>query len=116
MTDINDHISYTYIEYNSFIHMKYKHLFVNSIYDYESADEYPLIITWAEVGMKVDEETGKALAVAAKTAYYPDSLKVSEDMFENMVQAFNLFPDNPNDDEDGSSKLRLEFARALLNK
>ena len=114
MTNINDHIAYTYIEYNSFIHMKYKHLFVNRIYDSESADEYPLIITWAETDMKLDDETGKALAVAAKTSYYSDTLKISEDMFENMIQAFNLFPDSHENDIE-SSKLRLEFARALLN-
>ena len=114
MTNINDRIAYTYIEYNSFIYMKYKHLFVNYIYDSESADEYPLIITWAETDMKLEEETGKALAVAAKTADYSDTLKISEDMFENMVQAFNLFPDTHKDDID-SSKLRLEFVKALLN-
>ena len=114
MTNINDHIAYTYIEYNSFIHMKYKHLFVDSVYDYEEMAECPLIITWAETDMKLDEGTGKALAVAAKTAYYLDNLKISEDMFENMIQAFNLFPDSHEDDED-SSKLRLEFAKALLN-
>ena len=112
--NINDHIAYTYIEYNSFIHMKYKHLFVNYIYDSESADEYPLIITWAENDMKLDDETGKALAVATKTSYYLDTFKVSEDMFENMVQAFIIFPDS-NDEEEASSKLRLEFVKALLN-
>ena len=114
MTNINDRIAYTYIEYNAAFHMKYKHLFVNTIYDSESADEYPLIITWAETDMKLDEETGKALAVAAKTPYYSDTLKISEDMFENMLQAFFLFPDSSNDDED-SSKLRLKFVKALLN-
>ena len=64
--------------------------------------------------MKLDDETGKALAVAAKTSYYADTLKISEDIFENMIQAFNLFPDSHEDDTD-SSKLRLEFAKALLN-
>ena len=114
MTNISDRIAYTYIEYNSFIHMKYKHLFVDSVYDYEEMAECPLIITWAETDMKLDEGTGKALAVAAKTSYYSDTLKISEDMFENMIQAFNFFPDSHEDDID-SSKLRLEFARALLN-
>lgn len=114
MTNINDHIAYTYIEYNSFIHMKYKHLFVDSVYDYEEMAECPLIITWAETDMKLDEGTGKALAVAAKTSYYLDNLKLSEELFENMLQAFILFPDVNSDDED-SSKLRLEFAKALLN-
>ena len=114
MTNISDHIAYTYIEYNSFIHMKYKHLFVDRVYDYEEMAECPLIITWAETDMKTDDETGKALAVAAKTSYYSDTLKISEDMFENMIQAFNLFPDSHEHDTD-SSKLRLEFAKALLN-
>lgn len=115
MANISDHIAYTYIEYNSFIHMKYKHLFVDRVYDYEEMAECPLIITWAETDMKTDDETGKALAVAAKTAYYSDTLKISEDMFENMIQAFNLFPDSHEHNTD-SSKLRLEFVKALLNK
>lgn len=114
MTNISDHIAYTYIEYNSFIHMKYKHLFVDRVYDYEEMAECPLIITWAETDMKTEEETGKALAVAAKTSYYLDAFKISEDMFENMIQAFILFPDS-NDEEVYSSKLRLEFTKALLN-
>ena len=114
MTNINEFVAYTYIEYNSFIHMKYKHLFVDSVYDYEAMGEYPLIITWAETDMKTEEETGKALAVAAKTSYYLDTLKISEDMFENMVQAFILFPDS-NNEEVYSSKLRLEFVKAILN-
>ena len=94
--------------------MKYKHLFVDRVYDYEDMDKYPLIITWAEPDMKLNDETGKALAVAAKNAYYSDTLKLSEDMFENMIQAFSFFPDSHEDDTD-SSKLRLEFAKALLN-
>ena len=114
MTNISNQIAYTYIEYNPSIHMKYKHLFVDRVYDCEEMDECPLIITWAETDMKVDDETGKALAVAAKTSYYPDRLKISEDMFENMIQAFILFPDS-NDEEECSSKLRLEFTKALLN-
>ena len=115
MTNINNRISYMYIEYSTAFHMKFKHLFVNGIYDSESADKYPLIITWAENGMKLDEETGKALAVAAKTACYEDSFKVTEEFFEDALQAFFLFPDSSDDDED-SSKLRLEYVKALLNK
>ena len=103
-----------YIEYTTAFHMKYKHLFVDRVYDYEEMAECPLIITWAETDMRVYDETGKALAVAAKTAYYSNTLKISEDMFENMIQAFNLFPDSHEPDTD-SSKLRLEFARAPLN-
>ena len=114
MTNIFDNVGYTYIEYSTAFHMKYKHLFINSIYDQESIDEYPIIITWAETGMKVDEETGKCLAVATKRSYYLDTLEVSEDLFENMLQAFFLFPDSSNDDED-SSKLRLEYVKAILN-
>ena len=114
MTNISEHIGYTYIDYNAAFHMKYKHYFINKVYDHEDVYACPLIITWAETDMKVDDETGKALAVAAKTAYYSDTLKISEDMFENMVQAFNLFPDIHENDID-SSELRLEFARALLN-
>ena len=114
MTNISEYLGYTYIEYNSYIHMKYKHLFVDRVYDYEDMGEYPLIITWAETDMKLDDETGKALAVAAKNAYYSDTLKISEDMFENMIQAFSFFPDSHEDGTD-SSKLRLEFAKALLN-
>lgn len=114
MTNISDNVGYTYIEYSTAFHMKYKHLFVNRIYDHEDVDEYPLIITWSETGMKVDEETGKCLAVATKASYYPDNLKLSEELFENMLQAFILFPDVNCDDED-TSKLRLEFVKALLN-
>ena len=113
MTNIIDSVGYTYIEYSTAFHMKYKHLFVNSIYDGDSVDEYPLIITWAETDMKEDIETGKCLAVATKGSYYLDTLKISEDLFENMLQAFFIFPDI--NDED-SSKLRLEFVKALLNK
>ena len=114
MTNIIDNVGYTYIEYSPSFHMKYKNLFVNSIYDAERVDEYPLVITWAEADMKVDEHSGKCLAVATKTSYYLDTFKVSEDTFENMLQAFILFPDS-DDEEEYSSKLRLEFVKAILN-
>ena len=114
MANIIDSVGYTYIEYSTAFHMEYKHLFVNSIYDDDSVDEYPLIITWAETEMKEDEETGKCLAVATKGLYYLDTLQLSEDLFENILQAFILFPDSNDKDED-SSKLRLEFVKALLN-
>lgn len=114
MTNIIDNVGYTYIEYSTSFHMKYKHLFVNRIYDEDSVDECPLVITWAEADMKIEEESGKPLAVAAKTSYYLGTFKVSEDTFENMLQAFIIFP-NSNDEEEYSSKLRLEFAKALLN-
>lgn len=103
-----------YIEYSTAFHMKFKHLFVNSIYDDDSVDECPLIITWAETDMRVSEETGKCLAVATKTSYYLDTFKVSEDTFENMLQAFIIFPGSDNADED-TSNLRLEFVKAFLN-
>ena len=114
MTNIIDNVGYTYIEYSTAFHMKYKHLFVHRIYDEDSVDECPLVITWAEADMKVDEDSGKCLAVATKTSYYLDTFKVSEDTFENMLQAFIIFPDS-NDEEEYSSKLRLEFVKALLN-
>lgn len=114
MKDIVDNVGYTYIEYSTAFHMKYKHLFVSRIYDEDSVGEYPLVITWAEADMKVDEDSGKCLAVATKTSYYLDTFKVSEDTFENMLQAFIIFPDS-NDEEEYSSKLRLEFVKALLN-
>ena len=114
MTNIVNNIGYTYISYSATFHMKYKHLFVDSIYDHESVGVYPLIITWAENDMKTEEGSGKCLAVATKTKYYLDTLKISEDIFENMLQAFILFPDS-NDDDEESNELRLEFAKALLN-
>ena len=114
MTNIIDNVGYTYIEYSTAFHMKYKHLFVNRIYDEDSVAEYPLVITWAEVDMKIDYEIGKPLAVATKASYYLDTFKVSEDTFENMLQAFIIFPDS-NDEEEYSSKLRIEFVKALLN-
>ena len=114
MTNIIDNVGYTYIEYSTAFHMKYKHLFVHRIYDEDSVDQCPLVITWAEADMKVDEDSGKCLAVATKTSYYLDTFKVSEDTFENMLQAFIIFPDS-NDEEEYSSKLRLEFVKAILN-
>lgn len=115
MTNIGDNVGYTYIDYSAAFHMKYKHLFVDRIYDHEIVDEYPLIITWAETDMKIEKDSGKPLAIATMTSYYLGISKVSEDIFENMLQAFILFPDN-NDDDEESSKLRLEFVKALLNK
>ena len=44
--------------------------------------------------------------------YFKDSSKCTQNMY---LQAFFLFPDSSNDDED-SSKLRLEYVKALLNK
>ena len=113
MTNISDNVGYTYIEYSPSFHMKYKHLFVNRVYDHENVDEYPLIITWSETDMKVHNQTGKCLAVATKDVYYLDTLQLSEDLFESMLQAFILFPDSNKDDEE-SSKLRIEFVKALL--
>ena len=101
-----------YIEYTTAFHMKFKHLFSEDIYDSDRIDTCPLIITWAEMDMAVGETTNKCLAISAKTAHYDDSYQVSEEFFEDALQAFFLFPD---DDED-SSKLRLEFVKALLNK
>ena len=104
-----------YIEYSTAFHMKFKHLFAESVYDSERVDTCPLVITWAETGMAVEEGNNKCLAVAAKTTFYEDSFKVTEEFFEDALQAFFLFPDSSNDDED-SSKLRLEYVKALLNK
>ena len=101
-----------YIEYTTAFHMKYKHLFADVIYDSERVDTYPLVITWAESDMAVEASNNKWLAVAAKTAHYKDSFKVTKAFFEDALQAFFLFP--AIDDE--SSKLRLEFVKALLNK
>ena len=50
-----------------------------------------------------------------ETKLVEDSFKVTEEFFEDALQAFFLFPDSSNDDED-SSKLRLEYVKALLNK
>ena len=111
MSSINNHISYMYVEYSTAFHMKFKHLFSENIYDNDQADKFPLVITWAESNMDVELDD-KCLAISAKTAHYDDSYQVSEEFFEDALQAFFLFPD---DDED-SSKLRLEFVKALLNK
>ena len=116
MSSINKRISYMYIEYATTFHMKYKHLFADTIYDSDRIDTYPLIITWAEAGMAVEDGNNKWLAVAAKTAHYDDSFKVTEAFLEDALQAFILFPDNTNDDDDETSELRLEFVKALLNK
>ena len=110
MTNIIDNVGYTFIEYNAAFHMKYMHYFVGRVYDHEDVCERPLIITWAEADMKADEETGKCLAVATKLSYYPDNLKISESLFEDMLQAFILFPD----DVEANNKVRLEFVKALL--
>ena len=115
MSSINERISYMYIEYTTTFHMKYKHLFAESVYDSERVGTCPLVITWAETGMAVEDGNDKSLAIATKTAYYEDSFEVSEELFEDALQAFFLFPDTKDDDED-SSKLRLEFVKALLNK
>lgn len=104
-----------YIEYSTAFHMKFKHLFSEIIYDGDQADKYPLVITWAESNMDTEDGNDKCLAISAKTAHYLDSYKVTEEFFEDALQSFFLFPDTNNDDED-SSKLRLEFVKALLNK
>ena len=103
-----------YIEYSTAFHMKFKHLFSKNIYDYAQADKYPLVITWTKPNMDVECD-GRCLAVSAKTAHYNDSYQVTEELFEDALQSFFLFPNTKDDDED-SSKLRLEFVKALLNK
>lgn len=113
MTNIIDQVGYTYIEYNADFHMKYKHYFINRVYDHEDVYAYPLIITWSETNMKVDEETGKCLAIATKHSYYPDNLKISESLFEDILQAFILFPESHDSDEE-TNIIRLEFVKALL--
>lgn len=104
-----------YIEYSTTFHMKFKHLFAETIYDSDQIDRFPLVITWAESDMEVEDGNDKSLAISAKTAHYDDSYQVSEEFFEDALQAFFLFPDTKDTDED-SSKLRLEFVKALLNK
>ena len=104
-----------YIEYSTAFHMKFKHLFAEDIYDSEQISTCPLVITWAEMSMAVEDGNNKCLAIATKTAYYQDSFEVSEEFFEDALQAFFLFPATKDNDED-SSKLRLEFVKALLNK
>ena len=104
-----------YIEYSTAFHMKFKHLFAEDIYDSDRVATCPLVITWAEAGMAVEDTNNKCLTVATKTAYYEDSFEVSEEFFEDALQSFFLFPDTKDDNED-SNKLRLEFVKALLNK
>ena len=103
-----------YIEYSTAFHMKFKHLFSDTVYVGDQADKLPLVITWAESNMDV-EFNNRCLAVSAKTSYYDDSYQVSEEFFEDALQSFFLFPNTKEKDED-SSKLRLEFVKALLNK
>ena len=103
-----------HIEYSTAFHMKFKHLFVDCIYEDSQVDKVPLIITWAESYMRV-EDGNKCLAVAAKTEHYEDRFKVTEEFFTDALQSYFLFPNTHDDDED-SSKLRLEFVKALLNK
>ena len=112
MTNINNRISYAYIEYSTAFHMKYKHLFLSDIYDADYVGKLPLIITWAETDMSVEEENGKCLVIATKTLYYPDNYQVTEEVFEDMLQAFLIFPE---EDED-TNELRLNFAQAILTK
>ena len=95
--------------------MKFKHLFTETIYDSDQIDRFPLVITWAESNMEVEGGNNKSLAISAKSTHYLDSYQVSEEFFEDALQAFFLFPDTKDNDED-SSKLRLEFVKALLNK
>lgn len=116
MTDINNRISYMYVEYSTTFHMKFKHLFVDCIYDDARINEAPLVITWAESNMCAEDLNGKYLAIATKTAHYEDNFKVTEELFEDALQAFFIFPDSNGDDDEESSKLRLEFVKALLNK
>ena len=103
-----------YIEYSTAFHMKFKHLFANTIYDIDQADKFPLVITWAAADMGVEYD-GKYLAISTQSSHYLNSFKVTEEFFEDALQAFFLFPNTKDKDED-SSKLRLEFVKALLNK
>ena len=114
MSNINRQISFMYIEYSTAFHMKFKHLFSETIYDSDQVDKFPLVITWAESNMDTEFDN-RCLAISAKTSHYDDSYQVSEEFFEDALQAFVLFPDTKDNDED-SSKLRLEFVKALLNK
>ena len=102
-----------YVEYSTAFHMNFKHLFVDCVYDADLVDKAPLVITWAASTMCV-EDGNKCLAIAAKTEHYEDIYKVTEELFEDAIQAFFIFPDANADDED-SSKLRLEYVKALLN-
>ena len=103
-----------YVEYSTAFHMKFKHLFADTIYDRNIITSCPLIITWAEMDMAVEAgNNNKCLAISAKSSNYEDSFKVTEEFFEDALQAFFLFPDTNGED---SSELRLEFVKALLNK
>ena len=104
-----------FIEYTAAFHMKYKHLFADTIYDSHHIDSCPLVITWAESDMAVEDGTAKSLVISAKSSQYLDSYQVSEEFFEDALQSFFLFPNTKHNDED-SSNLRLEFVKALLNK
>ena len=115
MSSINNRISFMYIEYSTAFHMKFMHLCAEHIYDSKQVDIYPLIITWAELDMAVQDSDNRCLAISTKTAHYDDSYQVSEEFFEDALQSFFLFPNTKDEDED-SSKLRLEFVKALLNK
>ena len=115
MPDINNRISYMHVKYTTAFHMKFKQLFAEEIYDSDRVATCPLVITWAETDMAVEDGNDKFLAISAKTAQYDDSYQVSEEFFEDALQSFFLFPDTKDNDED-SSKLRLEFVKALLNK
>ena len=115
MLSINNHISFMFIEYTTAFHMKFKYLFADTIYDSHKIDSCPLVITWAESDMAVEDGNAKSLAIAAKSNNYEDRYKVTEDFFEDALQAFFIFPDTEDADEE-SSKLRLEFVKALLNK
>ena len=115
MSNINNRISYMYVEYSTAFHMKFKHLFAEDIYDSRLVSTCPLVITWAETDMGVEDDNNKCLAVSTKTAYYEDEYRVTEEFFEDALQSFFLFPDTKADDKDASN-LRLEFVKALLNK
>lgn len=110
MSNNTTRVSFTYIEYTAAMHMEYKHLFVDSIYDYDCVNEFPLIITWAETHMNWDDDSKKCLAIATKTFHYSDDYKVSLDTFKDMLQAFFIFPEN----DAPTNELRLEFAKAIL--
>ena len=115
MPSISNRISYMFIEYSAAFHMKFKYLFADTIYDSHKIDSCPLVITWTELEMAVEAGNAKSLAISAKSNNYEDSFKVTEEFFEDALQAFFLFPDTKDEDKD-SSKLRLEFVKALLNK
>ena len=104
-----------YIEYSTAFHMKFMHLFAEYLLDSKQVSTYPLIITWSELDMAVQDSDNRCLAISTKTTQYDDSYQVSEEFFEDALQSFFLFPDTKDDDED-CSKLRLEFVKALLNK